>query len=83
MLPLYPQPLIAYPERFGSFIGGNPCSSSSSSTDIWFEIGISYQVFILVPYLVDLFLYLNSKWLLNLWRCDHFEWNIFVHFVRM
>ena len=57
--------------------------SSSSSTDIWFEIGISYRVFVLDPYLVDLFLYLNSKWHLNLWICDHFNWNAFVHFVRM
>ena len=24
-----------------------------------------------------------SKWLLNLWICDHFKWNTFVHFVRM
>ena len=29
------------------------------------------------------FFYLNSKWLLNLWKCDHFNWNAFVHFVRM
>ena len=29
--------------------------------DIWFEIGISYRVFVLDPYLVDLFLYLNAS----------------------
>ena len=55
----------------------------SSSMDIWFEIGISYRVFVLDPYLVDSFLYLNSMWLLNLWICDHFKRNAFVHFVRM
>ena len=54
-----------------------------SSTDIWFEIGISYRVFVLDPYLVDLFLYLNSTWLLNLWICDHFKRNAFILFVRM
>ena len=47
------------------------------------RLGDPYRVFVLVPYLVDLFLYLNSKWLLNLWICDHFNWNAFVHFVRM
>ena len=44
---------------------------------------ISYRVFVLDPYLVDVFLYLNSTWLLNLWICDHLKRNAFVHFVRM
>ena len=70
--------LVILRKMLRSFIGGNSCSSSSTSTDIWFEIGISYRVFILDPYLVDLFLYLNSKWLLNLRICDHFKWNAFV-----
>ena len=55
----------------------------SSSMDIWFEIGISYRLFVLDPYLVDLFLYLNSSGLRNLWICDHLKRNAFVHFVRM
>ena len=47
------------------------------------RLGDPYRVFVLDPYLVDLSLYLNSKWLLNLWICDHFKRNAFVHFVRM
>ena len=42
------------------------------------RLGDPYRVFVLAPYLVDLFLYLNSKCLLNLWIYDHFKWNAFV-----
>ena len=45
-------------------------------------LGNPQQVFVLVRTLF-LFFYLNSKWLLNLWLCDHFNWNAFIHFVRM
>ena len=45
-------------------------------------LGNPHQVFVLVRTLL-FFFYLNSKWLLNLWICDHFNWNAFVHFVRM
>ena len=36
-----------------------------------------------IPSLVDLPLLPNSTWLRNLWICDHFKWNAFIHFVRM